>query len=235
MSLEGRVALVTGASRGIGAAAAAALAAAGARVVLVARSHDALHALAASLPGATPLVADLTNPGGVDHLAEEVRGLVGLPDLLILNAGVFALGAVGELALGTVDRMIDLNLRAPYHLLHHFLPPMRARGSGHVVTIGSVADHAAFPDNGGYALTKFGTRGLHEVVRMELRGTGVRATLVSPGPVDTPIWDPLHPETRPGFPPRSAMLHPADVADAVLWAASRPAHVNVDEVRLGYR
>jgi NADP-dependent 3-hydroxy acid dehydrogenase YdfG len=235
VSLAGRVALVTGASRGIGAAIAAALAADGARVVLVARSREALDAVAAPLAGALPFVADLADPAAVDRLIEGVRESVGTPDILVLNAGAFDLGAVGELSLAAVGQMIDLNLRAPYHLLHRLLPAMRARGTGQVVTIGSIADHVAFPDNGAYAMTKYGMRGLHEVVRAELRDTGVRATLISPGPVDTPIWDPLHPETRPGFPPRSAMLHSADVADAVVWSASRPVHVNVDEVRLGYR
>jgi NADP-dependent 3-hydroxy acid dehydrogenase YdfG len=235
VSLAGRVALVTGASRGIGAAIATALTASEVRVVLVARSRAALESLASSLPGALPLVADLADPAAVTALIESVRERVGTPDLLVLNAGAFDLGAVGALSLAAVGQMIDLNLRAPYHLLHGFLPAMRTRASGHVISIGSIADHAAFPENGAYALTKYGMRGLHEVVRAETRGSGVRTTLISPGPVDTPIWDPLHPESRPGFPPRSAMLHPGDVAEAVVWAASRPAHVNVDEVRLGYR
>ncbi len=98
--------------------------------------------------------------------------------------------------------------------------------------MGSVADRRAFPGNAAYAASKFGLRGLHEVLREELRGTGVRATLVSPGPVDTPLWDPLDPDTREGFTPRAAMLGAADVADAILWAVTRPAAVNVDELRL---
>jgi NADP-dependent 3-hydroxy acid dehydrogenase YdfG len=232
--LAGRVALVTGASRGIGAAVATGLALAAARVVLVARSGERLAEVAAGLPGgAVAMPADLSVAGAVDALVAAVREQVGVPDIVILNAGAFDLGAVGELSLGTLDRMVDLNLRSPYRLLHHLIPGMRARGTGHLVTIGSIADHVAFPGNGAYALTKYGIRGLHEVVREELRGSGVRATLVSPGPVDTPIWDPLHPESRPGFPVRSEMLRADDVADAVLWAVGRPVHVNVDEVRLG--
>jgi NADP-dependent 3-hydroxy acid dehydrogenase YdfG len=73
---------------------------------------------------------------------------------------------------------------------------------------------------------------MHEVLREELRGSGLRATLVSPSATDTPLWDPIDPDHTPGFPPRAAMLRPDDVADAVLWAVTRPRHVNVDEVRL---
>ena len=128
---------------------------------------------------------------------------------------------------------VEVNLLAPFRLLRAFLPAWRARGTGHVVTIGSVADRHPFPDNGAYAASKYGARALHEVVRAETQGTGVRCALVSPGPVDTPLWDPVQPETREGFPSRAAMLRAADVADAVVWVATRPAHVNIDELRLG--
>jgi NADP-dependent 3-hydroxy acid dehydrogenase YdfG len=75
---------------------------------------------------------------------------------------------------------------------------------------------------------------LHEVVRQELKGTGVRTTLISPGPTDTPLWDPIAPDTRPGFTPRSGMLAPESVADAVLWALTRGDAVNIDELRLSH-
>ena len=109
---------------------------------------------------------------------------------------------------------------------------MRKRASGHIVSIGSIADRVAFPENGGYAAAKFGLRGLHAVLRAELAGSGVRSTLVSPGPVDTPLWDDVNPDEREGFTPRSAMLRPEEVAAAVLFAVSQPASVNVDELRL---
>jgi NADP-dependent 3-hydroxy acid dehydrogenase YdfG len=88
------------------------------------------------------------------------------------------------------------------------------------------------PENAAYAASKFGLRGLHEVLRAELRGSGVRASLVSPGPVDTPLWDPVDPDRRPGFTPRALMLSPEAVADAVIYVLSQPAEVNVDELRL---
>jgi NADP-dependent 3-hydroxy acid dehydrogenase YdfG len=127
---------------------------------------------------------------------------------------------------------LDTNLVAPFLLVRALVPAMRARGSGTIVTVGSVADRTTFPENGAYAASKYGLRALHEVVRAELRGSGVRATLVSPGPVDTPLWDALDPDAREGFTPRAAMLSADAVADAILYVATRPAEVNVDELRL---
>ena len=107
-------------------------------------------------------------------------------------------------------------------MLRAFLPPMRAQGRGLVVTIGSVADHQALPGNAAYGAAKHGLRGLHGVLAQELRGSGVRATLLSPGPVDTALWDPVDPDGRPGFTRRAAMLRSEDVAEAVLFVATRP-------------
>jgi NADP-dependent 3-hydroxy acid dehydrogenase YdfG len=88
------------------------------------------------------------------------------------------------------------------------------------------------PGNGAYAASKFGARAMWEVLRAEVRGTGVRATLVSPGPTDTALWDPHAPDTREGFVPRHAMLRPEAVADAVRYAVTRAPEVTVDELRL---
>nr|MBA3554737.1 SDR family NAD(P)-dependent oxidoreductase [Gemmatimonadales bacterium] len=90
-----------------------------------------------------------------------------------------------------------------------------------------------FPENAAYAASKYGLRGLHETLEAEFRGSGVRLTLVSPGAVDTTIWDPFDPDHREGFPPRSAMLRPADVAEAILFVATRPPQVHVAWLRLG--
>jgi NADP-dependent 3-hydroxy acid dehydrogenase YdfG len=127
---------------------------------------------------------------------------------------------------------IDVNLAAPFRLIRAFLPEMRKRANGHIVSIGSIADRIAFPENGSYAAAKFGLRGLHAVLRAELAGSGVRSTLISPGPVDTPLWDDVNPDGREGFTPRSEMLRPDDVAAAVLFVVSQPDSVNVDELRL---
>jgi NADP-dependent 3-hydroxy acid dehydrogenase YdfG len=128
--------------------------------------------------------------------------------------------------------VVQTNLVAPFLLTRALLPAMRSRGSGTIVTLGSIADRSVFPENGAYAASKYGLRALHEAMRLELRGSGVRATLVSPGPVDTPLWDAVNPDERAGFTPRASMLTAADVAEAIWFAVSRPASVNIDELRL---
>ena len=224
--LAGRVALVTGASRGIGAATADALQAAGARVIRVARS----------LPPANDSVnlpADLTDPGQVEALAERVRREVGPPDVVVSNAGGFLLRRLEDTSIAEFDAQLAINLRAAFALARAFLPMLRSAGRGSFITVGSVADHVGFPENAAYAASKYGLRGLHETLLAEYRGTGVRLTLVSPGPTDTAVWEPYDPDRREGFPPRAAMLRPADVAEAVMFVATRPPHVLIDWLRLG--
>ncbi len=120
----------------------------------------------------------------------------------------------------------------PFAVVRSLLPALRKRGSGHIVTIGSIADRTIFPGNAAYAASKHGVRALHEVLRAELKGTGIRASLVSPGPVDTRLWDVIDPDGKPGFTPRSEMLAPAHVADVVLYAVTAPPELNIDELRL---
>jgi NADP-dependent 3-hydroxy acid dehydrogenase YdfG len=233
--LTGRRAIVTGASGGIGAAVARTLAAAGVRSLLVARRPAPLEALAAVLPGAVACPADLALPADVARVVEDATGRLGGPvDLLVNNAGIFTLATLEATADETLDAMLALSIAAPFRLMRALLPAMRAQAVGHIVTIGSVADRSAFPENSAYSASKYGARALHEVVRQETRGSGVRATLISPAATDTPIWDPLHPETRPGFPARDQMLRPEAVADAVLWAITRAPAVNIDELRLSH-
>lgn len=225
-SLEGRVALVTGASRGIGAATAQALGAAGAHVVRVARSLQAA-------PGFRDLPADLTDARQVAILADRLEREAGVPDIVVNSAGGFLLRPLGDTGVADFDAQVAINLRAPFLLARLLLPRLAAAGRGSFITVGSVADHVGFPENAAYAAGKYGLRGLHETLLAEYRGTGVRLTLISPGPTDTGIWDPFDPEHRPGFPARAQMLRPSDVADAVLFVATRPPGVLIDWLRLG--
>jgi NADP-dependent 3-hydroxy acid dehydrogenase YdfG len=229
-----RTAVITGASKGIGAALARRCAAEGMHVALLARTPEPLHQLAYTLGDlARAYPCDLTDADAVTVTAQQIlRDTGGAPDLLINNAGLFQLGAVDAMSAADFSAIVQTNLVAPFLLTRALLPAMKARGSGTIVTLGSIADRNVFPENGAYAASKYGLRALHEAMRLELRGSGVRATLVSPGPVDTPLWDPIDPDARTGFTPRASMLTAADVADAIWFAVSRPAHVNIDELRL---
>jgi NADP-dependent 3-hydroxy acid dehydrogenase YdfG len=233
--LAGRWAVVTGASRGIGAEVARRLVADGASIALVARSRDALASLARELGEneAIPVPCDLGDPADVERASRTIRELTaGAPDIVVNNAGAFSIAAAHETSVEDFRRTLETNVTAPFALVRAFLPEMLARGSGHLVTLGSIADRAVFPGNAAYAASKHGVRALHEVLRAELRGSGVRASLVSPGPVDTELWDPIDPDHQPGFTPRARMLTPADVADAIRWVLLAPDTVNVDELRL---
>jgi NAD(P)-dependent dehydrogenase (short-subunit alcohol dehydrogenase family) len=227
-ALAGRLALVTGASRGIGAAVAAALRLAGARVVRVSRRLEPDE-------GYLDLPADLTDPAQVDRLAARLDG-VGVPDIVVSNAGGFLLRPLAQTSVAEFDAQVAINLRAPFALARALLPRMHASArAGCYITVGSVADHVGFPENAAYAASKYGLRGLHETLLAEYRGSALRLTLISPGPTDTTMWDPFDPDRRDGFPSRASMLQPADVADAVLFVVTRPPHVLVDWLRLGPR
>jgi NADP-dependent 3-hydroxy acid dehydrogenase YdfG len=233
--LGGRWAVVTGASRGIGADVARRLVAAGARVALVARGVEAMESLAAELgSGAvSPVACDLSDLSAIDRASRRITELAGgAPEIIVNNAGAFTVAPAHETSVDVFRRTLETNLVAPFAFVRAFLPAMLARGSGHLVTIGSIADRAVLPGNAAYAASKHGVRALHEVLRAELRGTGVRASLVSPGPVDTELWDEIDPDNQPGFTPRAQMLTPMDVASAVQWVLTAPPAVNVDELRL---
>lgn len=230
-ALAGRVAIVTGASRGIGHAVARAIAGAGARVAMLARGADALRAAAEPL-GALAVSCDVADEGAAAAALTRVREQLGEPDILVSNAGLFALAPIESQSTAGLRATLDVNLIAPFVMARALIPGMRAARRGHIVTIGSIADRVTFPENGAYAASKFGARAMHQVMREELRGSGVRATLVSPGPVDTPLWDPIGPDDRAGFTPRAQMLPASAVADAVLFVLTRDPAVNVDELRL---
>lgn len=229
-------AVITGASKGIGAALARRAVAEGVRVALIARTPAPLEALAhdlGELASAHP--CDLSSADAVAEVARQVTVALGqVPDMLVNNAGLFQLAPVESMSPEDFSAVVQTNLVAPFLLTRALLPGMRARGSGSIVTLGSIADRNVFPENGAYAASKYGLRALHEAMRLELRGSGVRTTLVSPGPVDTPLWDEVNPDERPGFTPRASMLRADDVADAIWFALSRPASVNIDELRLSH-
>ena len=232
--LDGRTAVVTGASRGIGAGIARALAREGVRVMMLARNEARLRETAKGLKGALPIACDVSDPKGVERAVKQIQKELGAaPDILVNNAGIFGVSPVEDTTTDFFVDTININLVGPFLFVRAFLADMKARGSGDIVTIGSIADRHIFAGNAAYSAAKFGLRAVHEVLRAELRGTGVRASLISPAATDTDIWNAVTIDDPGGNrSPKRPMLDPDDVVAAVMFALTQPQRVNVDELRL---
>jgi uncharacterized protein len=190
VELRGSHVLVTGASRGIGAAMAREFAAAGARVSVAARTTDAITKLAAEI-GGNAFTVDLLDPDQVDGLIPAVESAAGPIDVLVNNAGLENLQWFHEEEASRIRDVIRLNLEAPLVLTRAVLPGMLARGKGHLVFTSSLASCASFPSLSVYAGTKAGLTNSASTIRLELRDTPIHTTIVAPGPVDTVMWDNL--------------------------------------------
>ena len=236
--LSGKVALVTGASSGIGAATALALAQEGAAVALVARREDRLTDLARTIQGlggrAAVIPADIARPEEArSAVARTVTELGGL-DILVNNAGLMLLGPVAGADPADWHRMMDLNVLALMHLSQAALEPMRQRQGGHVVNISSVSGRGASPTSAGYSATKWAVGGFSEGLRQEVRLDRIRVTVIEPGVVATELTDHItHQDTKTSYESRiSTMtpLEPEDIAAAVVYAVTQPERVNVNEI-----
>lgn len=221
------IAVVTGASSGIGAATAQHLAAAGYDLILGARRMDKLQAVAESL-GAKALLLDVTDAKSVDAFCAQVPRV----NLLVNNAG----GAVGaETIADAIDEkwetMYDSNVLGTMRMVRGLLPKLEASGAGHIIVIGSVAGIEVYPGGGGYTAAKHAVKALTETLRIELVGKPIRVTEVAPGLVETEFslvrfGGDAERAKKPylGMTPLSA----DDIADAIVWVVTRPAHVNID-------
>jgi len=232
--LDGRTAVVTGASRGIGAGIAKALAGEGVRVVMLARNEAKLREAAKNLKASVPIPCDVSDPKSVEKAVKQIQKELGAaPDILVNNAGIFGVSAVEETTTDFFFDTINTNLVGPFLFVRAFLADMKKRGSGDIVTLGSIADRSIFTGNAAYSAAKFGLRAMHEVLRAELRGTGVRASLISPAATDTEIWNSVTIDDADGKrSPKRPMLSPDDVVAAVMFALIQPRRVNIDELRL---
>lgn len=228
-SLEGRTALVTGASRGIGAAAARALDRAGARVGLVARSPDRLSEVAAEL-GHDPvvLVGDLGDPAAPDAIARQALDALGAVDVLVNNAAVAARLATVDTDAGLIDEMLAVNVRAPLLLIAALIPSMIERGRGSIVNLSSVSGLVGTPRRAAYAATKGAIDAATRSLAIELGPSGIRVNSVAPGVVDTALWAknkaiPGVTETIEGQTPLRRWATPEDIADVIVFLASDAA------------
>lgn len=223
--------LITGATSGIGLACARAFAAQGAGLTLVGRRAERLQAAAADLPGTVrTLVLDVTDREAV----AEVLGAVDPPDVLVNNAGLASgLEPLQEGDWADWDAMIDTNVKGLLAVTRQLVPGMIERGRGHVINIGSIAGHEAYPNGAVYAATKHAVNALTQALRMDLLGTGLRVSTVDPGMVETEFSVVrFHGDADKAARVYEGMdpLTADDIAEAVVWVADRPRHVQVAEV-----
>ena len=237
--LDGKVAAITGASAGIGAATAELFAAEGAKVALIARRHDRLVELASEIERnggeALPIEADVTDHGKVEAIVAQIAGQWERLDILVNNAGVMLLGAVDGADVEDWRRMIDINLLGLLYCTREAIPVMRDSGGGHIVNLSSVAGRTAQLGSAVYNMTKWGVVGFSEALRQEVVAANVKVTVIEPGMVETEL---LSHNTHPmvleaakrmreevGTP-----LTSEDIAEAILYAVAGPERVAVNEV-----
>ncbi len=242
-SLDGTVALVTGASSGIGEATARALAERGAKVAVTARRLERLERLASEIgrQGHTALAiqSDATDRAEATRAVERTVEELGRLDILVNNAGQMLLGPIEDAPTEEWDRMIDLNLKGLIVTTHAALPHLLSaaegseRGCADVVNISSVAGRIARAGSGVYNLTKHGVGAFSESFRQEFASRKIRSTLIEPGAVDTELTDHIREGVREQVRERFTdvrVLDAADVADAIAYAVTRPWHVSLNEV-----
>jgi NADP-dependent 3-hydroxy acid dehydrogenase YdfG len=237
--LENTVALVTGASSGIGEATALALAALGASVALVARRADRLQALASRIDGALAIEADVTEQAAAAGAIERTVSELGRLDTLINNAGVMLLGPVQNAPLEEWERMISVNLRGLLYCAHAALPHLLAaaedspRRVADLVNVSSVAGRQVRLGSGVYNATKHGVGAFSESLRQEVTQRHLRVSLVEPGAVDTELASHNRPEVQEQMAKRFGdveRLHADDIADAISYIVTRPRHVAINEI-----
>lgn len=237
-SLKDRIALVTGASSGIGEATAVALAEAGAKVAIVARRRDRLDALAKRLAplGAEPLVleADLLDEHAAQGVVADAERHFGRLDILVNNAGVMYLEPVGTADLGRWRRMLELNVLSLIASTQAALAGMRQRRDGHIVNVSSTAGRIANPNAAGYSATKFGVVAFSEALRREVCADNIRVSIIEPGIVQTELRDHIGDaavrDQLNAWADGMRQLQSSDVAEAIVFCVSRPDHVNVNEI-----
>ncbi len=236
-TLHDKVAIVTGASAGIGRATAVLLAGAGAYVVATARRLDRLRDLVSEIEAAggsaLPVACDVRDAAKVSEVASAAAEAFGPVDILVNNAGVMSIGPLTDTAVEDWTRMVDVNVTGVLNFLGAVLPSMVERGSGHIVNVGSVAGRRPFPGATVYCATKFALRAISWGMHLELGAAhGIRVTDIQPGYVSTELLDHA-PDTKAAWDEAWAgrrTLQPEDVARTILFAVTSPDHVAVSEL-----
>ena len=238
MQTPQRVALITGASSGIGAATARALAAAGIAVAIAARRKDRLDELAAEITkaGGTSLVltADLIKEPDARRIVKETEAHFGHLDVLVNNAGVMYLEPIDTASLERWRDMFELNVLSLIASTQAALPGMRARHDGHIVNISSTAGRMAHPSSGGYAATKFAVGAFSESLRKEVYQDNIRVTVIEPGVTETELREHIADagiqQSLNTWAESMRQLKSDDIARIIAFCVTQPSHVNINEV-----
>lgn len=231
--LDGKVVVVTGASKGIGKATASAFAAVGAKVVLAARTRETLEQVARELsvegvsnPDSILAVpTDVTDADAVQRLIERTLDVYQHVDILVNNAGIGHFGPVVDFAPDDWDAVLNSNLKAIYLCAKYALPSMLAQGGGQIINVLSIAAKVAFEASAAYCAAKAGALALTKVLASEVRQQDVRVTAVLPGSVHTPFWDDV-----PQHPDFDQMLKPEHVADTIISICQQPPGMVTEEI-----
>lgn len=221
------VAIVTGASRGIGAAIARRLSGMGYRLALVARSTGPLDELAASLPEARSFPADITQESDVQAAIQAIVDIYGRIDVLVNNAGAGVVRNLEDLTAADYHAVMGPNVLGAFLVTRAVAPVMIAAGQGHIVNMLSIAAKRTFPQWSLYCASKFALAGFSQAIAQELRPLGIQVTDLLPGAVDSDFWNDLGLDF-----PREAMLQPDDVAGMVAYALSQSKRARVAELVL---
>jgi NADP-dependent 3-hydroxy acid dehydrogenase YdfG len=226
-------ALITGAGSGIGRATALAFAQAGIHLVLVGRTSAKLEDVAADAASygvtAKPYPLDLAQISQVREKIAAIDVDFGPIDILVNNAGIGYTGSLSDTSLEDWQQVINLNLTSVFQCIQGILPGMRQRRRGTIVNVASIAGHQVFPDWGAYCVSKFGLIALSKTLAAEERSNGIRVVTISPGSVNTPIWDT---DTVHADFDRSLMLTPEIVAQTILHAVLMPANAVIEDLTL---
>jgi len=226
--LQGKTAMITGASSGIGQSIAEQLAASGVRVVLLARREEKLAQVAHSInekageTRALPVKADVTKVAEIEGAFQQALETFGAVDFLVNNAGVITNSSFIDGTVAEWEQMIDINVKGVLYGIHTVLPHMLDRSTGHIINVASVSGFEVTKRSGVYSATKYAVRALSMGLEKELARTGVRVTNISPGMVDTDLSSRANVDRK--------ILQPEDIASAVLYAISQPDYVNVNEI-----
>jgi NADP-dependent 3-hydroxy acid dehydrogenase YdfG len=237
-ALSNRVALVTGASSGIGEAVAVALGTAGAAVVALARRADRLSRTVARIEAAggkaLALAGDVAEEATATRAVAEALQHFGRLDILVNAAGIIQAGSVENADTTEWRRVIEVNLLATLYTCHAALGPMRAQGSGHIVNIGSLACRTTSPVFNAYSTSKFGLNALTDGLRQEVGPHAIRVCMIAPGPTRTEvaegITDPAYRQAIRAYSHQAGALEPEDVAESVIFILTRPPRANISEL-----